>query len=78
MTAEIMPFTGITSLDIPPDRVLQSAIDHGMDEVVVCGFDDEGQSYFASSIADVGTALFHLDRARWRLMKMLDEMEGET
>ena len=76
MTAEIKPFTGTTSLDIPADRILQGAIDRGMSEVVVCGFDADGQSYFAASIADAGTVLYHLDRARWNLMKMVDEMEG--
>ena len=78
MTAEIKPFTGLTSLDIPADRVLQAAIAHGMSEVVVCGFDADGQSYFASSIADAASVLYHFDRARWRLMKTMDEMEGDA
>ena len=78
MTAEIKPFTGVTSMDIPTDRVLQAAITHGMSEVVVCGFDAEGQAYFASSIADAAPVLYHLDRARWRLMKAMDEIEGDA
>lgn len=78
MSAEVLPFTGITSLDIDPAQILDAAKAAGMTEVVICGFDADGNEYFASSMADAGAAGFHLDRAKWNLMRQVDRMvEGE-
>lgn len=78
MSVEVLEFTGITSLDIDPMRILEAAKDAGMTEVVICGFDADGNEYFASSVADAGAAGFHLDRAKWALMRQVDRMvEGE-
>lgn len=71
----IVDFTGITKLDMDPDRVLNAALGQ-MDEVVICGFDKDGNQYFASSVADGGQALWHLERAKWALMKITDEFEN--
>lgn len=72
--ADITKFTGISRLDLDPDQVLQAAIGE-MDEVIICGFDKDGNQYFASSVADGGQALWHLERAKWALMKKVDELE---
>ena len=78
MTAQVVPFTGITTLDVDPISVLEAAKEAGMTEVVICGFDADGNEYFASSMADAGAAGFHLDRAKWNLMRQVDRMvEGE-
>ena len=78
MSAEVLPFTGLTTLDIDPRQTLESAIAAGLTEVVICGFDADGNEYFASSVADAGAAGFHLDRAKWNLMRQVDRMvEGE-
>ena len=74
MTAGVVNFTGNSTLDLPCDRVLQEALDAGMTEVVICGFDADGVEYFASSCADAGDAGYHLDRAKWRIMTTLDRM----
>ena len=73
--ADVTNFGGITKLDMDPDRVLNAALGQ-MDEVVIGGFDKDGNQYFASSVADGGQALWHLERAKWALMKITDELEN--
>ena len=63
----------LTTLGQDPDRLLQKAIGE-MSEVVIIGFRKDGSEYFASSKADAGDVLYHLDRARWNLMKMVDKL----
>lgn len=78
MTAEVVNFTGITALQTDPQRVLEAALRNGLTQVVICGFDAEGNDYFASSEPDAGVVGFHLDRAKWNLMRQVDRMvEGE-
>lgn len=78
MSAEVLEFTGVTKLDLDPARLLESAKDADLAEVVICGVDQNGNEYFASSVADAGTAGWHLDRAKWNLMRQVDRMvEGE-
>ena len=74
MTDNVTPFTGITSLPIDPQRVLQAALDAGLKEVVICGFDANGDDYFASSEADAGAVNWVLDRAKWNLMQQVDAL----
>lgn len=62
----------ITKLNLDPDRVLSKAIGE-LTEVVVIGFDKDGDEYFASSIADGGSVVFHLERAKHKLMRIIDE-----
>ena len=50
----VIPLGNITSLDLPTDRVLEECKGDCTDGVVVLGFDDDGELYFASSIADGG------------------------
>jgi hypothetical protein len=76
MTAEILPFTGITTLDLDPLQVIEAAKEAGLTEVVIVGVDADGAEYFASSIADAGNAGWHLDRAKWNLMRQVDRMMG--
>ncbi len=78
MTAEVVQFTGITRLDTDPARVLAGAQEADLTEVVIIGIDANGEEYFASSQADGAAVGWHLDRAKWRLMRMHERMmEGE-
>ncbi len=63
----------ITTLDIDPRRILAKALEAGMTTVVVVGVDKDGNEFFASSIADGADALWHLERAKYRLLKVVDE-----
>lgn len=68
---KVIPFTGITKLDIPTDRVLDAAIGK-LEGVVIMGWDKDGKEYFASSYADGGTVIWLAERMK----KMLLEMEA--
>lgn len=68
MTAKIIPFTGVTVLDLPPERILQKAIEADLDGVLVIGYTKDGEEYAASSYADGGTALWLLERTKTKLL----------
>lgn len=63
----------VTTLDLPPERILMGALAADLDQVVVVGFRKDGSEYFASSLADGGDALWHLERAKLKLLRMPDE-----
>lgn len=71
MDDTIVEFTGITKLDIPPDRILSKAIGN-MSQCVIIGYDKEGELYFASSQADGGEVLWLLELAKKELLNVLD------
>lgn len=71
--AEVVDLPVVTSLDIDPDRVIAKAAKAGLKGVVIMGYDQEGDWYFASSYADGGDVLWHLARAQHKLMKIADE-----
>lgn len=62
----------VTTLDTPADRLLESAIGR-LDECIIVGTDKEGNDFFASNRSDAGTAIYHFERAKHRLMKLIDE-----
>ena len=70
MSAQITPLGNVTSLDLPVDRVLEEAKGHCPDGVVILGYDNDGQSYFASSIADGGSVLWLLEMCKKQLLEI--------
>lgn len=66
----------VTKLDLDPDRVLSKAIGN-LTEVVVIGFDKDGEEYFASSVSDGGSVLWHMERAKHKLMQIVDEQTAD-
>lgn len=68
MTAQILNFTGITNLDLDPDRVLDAAKGK-LQGVIVIGFDNEGEFYGASSYADGGTVIWLLEVCKQRILE---------
>lgn len=67
MTAKVIPFTGITRVDLDPDRVLENK-KGALAGVVIMGWDHDGNEVFASSYADGGTVLWLLERCKLRLL----------
>ena len=65
---KVIPFTGMTLLDIPADKVLKEAMGK-LEGVVIIGFDKEGGAYTASTYADGGTVLWLLEVCKQRLME---------
>lgn len=53
---EIVDFTGTTTLEIHPDKILEAAVGH-LSQVLVIGFDHNGGLYRASSTSEVGQLL---------------------
>lgn len=68
MTADVVLLQTVTSLPLPADRVLDQA-PRDMQSVVICGYDKDGDFYFAANIADGGDVLWLLETARLRLMQ---------
>jgi hypothetical protein len=66
----------ITRLDLDPDRILKQAIGE-LERVVVIGYDKAGDEYFASSIADGATVVWLMERAKLKLLRVVDEMAGD-
>ena len=66
--AKIIPFTGITKLDLEPDFLLENF--KGVFEgFIIAGFGKDGEEVLASSYADGGTALWLIERFKKRLME---------
>lgn len=74
MNDKIKYLPTVTKLDIDPDRVLKYAIGK-LKSAVVIGYDEEGQEYFASSIADGGEVLWLLERLKLNLLNIGEEDE---
>lgn len=72
MTDKVVDLDCVTRLDLPSERVLQKAIDAAVQEVVVIGYDKDGEFYFASSKADGGDVLWLLEQAKKRLMEICE------
>jgi hypothetical protein len=68
MSAIIHDFSGITRLDLDPDRVLEQAKGQ-LGGVVVLGFDHDGQFYGASSYADGGAVMWLLEACKHQLLQ---------
>jgi hypothetical protein len=76
MSAKIIPFNGITRLDLNPDMVLENTKGK-LEGVIIIGYDKDGEEYFASSYADGGDVLWLLERMKMRLLN-IEEEKNET
>lgn len=69
----VVMWNGVTRLDIPAGRVLRGATEADLSDVVVIGFDGDGDFYFSSSYAGGGDVLWLMELARKRLMDIADD-----
>lgn len=69
---EVIDLPVVTRLDLSADKVLESAIGE-MDQVIVIGYDKEGDEYFASSIAGGPECLWLMERFKAALLAIPDE-----
>lgn len=76
MSGNVVRLPVITRLCVPVDTVLEGVNEHHattpFKRVLVIGFDEDENEYFASSDPDGGTALWDLERCRYKLMKLTD------
>lgn len=67
--AQVIRWRGITKLDLPTELVLQGATDADLRCVVVLGYKQDGEEYFASTMADGADVLWLLERLKLRLLQ---------
>jgi hypothetical protein len=72
----VVSFTGVTRLDLDPDRVLAS-LNGKLDSFVLCGYDKTGLEVFSSTIADGADVLWLLERGKTEIMRAAEERDGE-
>jgi len=72
MTAEIKRFTGMTTLDLEPDQVLEEAKGE-LGTVFIVGRDNEGMLYVAASTSNAGEIMLLMEQAKTHLLKVLQE-----
>lgn len=60
----------VTTLDIPPERIIQGAKEAKVKNVMVLGYDENDGFYFASSFSDGGDALWLMEKAKKLLLEI--------
>jgi len=68
--AEIVRLETLTSLDIDVGLVLDGAKNANLSAVIIIGEDEDGDFYFASNKSDGGDALWLLEKAKHKLLKI--------
>lgn len=66
----VVPFRGVTRLNLPTDRVLETAKEAVDEHVMVLGWDKDGSLYFSSSVASGPECLWLLECAKAALLSM--------
>lgn len=66
--SKVIPFTGITKLDLDPDMVLENCKGK-IEGVVILGWNADGEEFFSSTYADGGTVLWLLERCKKQLLE---------
>ena len=72
MTDNVIELKMITKMDLPPDRILEAAKGR-LETCIIIGYNKDGSEYFASTKADAGEVIYHLERAKYKLLKICDE-----
>lgn len=70
MTATVVEFDGITTLDVPPARILSKAADAELQSCVVIGYREDGSFYFASSVSDGAEVVWLMEVAKKKLLEV--------
>lgn len=73
LLTKVVPFTGITKLDLAPDRVIDGLADIEFEGLVVLGYRADGTEYFASTYADGGDVVWLLERCKLRLLTVVSD-----
>ena len=68
----VIPFRGITRLDLDPDITLEN-LKGKLEGFVLCGYDKDGNEFFSSTYADGGDVLWLLERMKLRLLNVSTE-----
>lgn len=68
-TNNVIELDMITRLNLDPERVLNKARDK-LDDVVILGYDKDGEFYFASSISSGPEVLWLLESLKKQLLEV--------
>lgn len=71
---DVVKFDGVTRLPRNPDDVIAEASDEGLTTVIILGYDADGDEYFASSDADGGSVIWQMERAKLKLLRVVDDV----
>jgi hypothetical protein len=67
----------LTTINLPPERILNAALEADLAALVVVGYDKNGQYYFHSSIPHGSTINWLLDQCKKRIIDEPSDMRGE-
>jgi hypothetical protein len=67
----------LTTINLPPERILNAALEADLAALVVVGYDKNGQYYFHSSIPHGATINWLLDQCKKRIIDEPSDMRGE-
>jgi len=70
---KVIPLNTVTTLDIPPERILEAAKLHDLYQVLIIGADKNGDLFVACSTGDMAIANWMLDHAKVRLLSFCPE-----
>lgn len=69
--AKIIPFNGITKLDLEPAAVLKQLLKRDdLEGLVIMGYTKEGDQFFSSTYADGGTCLWLIEQCKRKLLEV--------
>lgn len=69
--SDIIYLHELTDEDIPPERVLEAAKERCTEAVIVIGWAEDEETYFAMSTGDAKAVLFALEEAKFMLMNQI-------
>lgn len=69
---DVVLLNTVTTLDIPVERVLDGAKKAELQDIIIIGYDKEGEFCFASDKSDGGNALWLLETAKKQLLETID------
>lgn len=72
--SNVTGFGGLTSLDLPTERILRAALKNNLQGALVIGWTPDGDQYFAGSMADGADALWLLEYAKRELFNVADAL----
>lgn len=70
--SNVVSFGGLTKLPLPPEKILNAALEKPFSRVTVIGVLEDGEEYVASSTSDCGAILWDMERARHMFMRNAD------
>lgn len=70
----VVELNNITKLKIPAKRVLKAAKKAGLTDVVIIGYDADGDEYFASSEPSGPEVMWMMERAKKKLLDIAEAM----